>query len=649
MKESKLIKWIILLPILGVILTSFILTNIFISSIHEKHDIEIANLKHQHINNLKNSIQERIDHLAILLENAYHRQVKNSKHDVKNIVDLGYKIIENIYTQNKHLSKKELFKLIDIQMRDTRFFKNDSGYYFIYDLQDGISISLPSAPQLVGSSLKKLKDVNGKNLFDSYGAILEQHGEGFDTWYWNKPGSKVKLEKVGYVKKFAPLNIAIGTAIYTEDIQANIANNALDSIMKLHFADNSYVFVMNTQGTSLHHKVSAIIGIPLEQLDTTIQKNVHNIIQKAVSSTGSFLEYTQSKQLFEENISRKISYVKYVKELDWVIGTGLYTDRLNEEILKRSNVLNQKLQNDIKTIVIISLLVSIIVIIIVLILSKKLNNRFEYYSNKLEQSNNELKSVNSELEQKVEEQVANIREKDLILNQQSKLTAMGEMLGNISHQWRQPLSAISTLASGIVVQKEMGMISDKQLDEDLNSIVQSTQVLSQTIDDFRNFYSRNKQLSKFELQEAIDKVLNLVDANLKHYEIENIVDIDAVNVMTYKNELIQVILNILNNAKDALKDSSEKRYIFIQNSCDNNLVTLDIFDNAGGIDESIITKVFDPYFTTKGEEEGTGIGLYMSQNIVQKSLKGQLLVQNHEFTYQGVAYKGAKFSIILAL
>lgn len=647
MKDTNILRWIVILPIIAVVLTSVILTNIFISSIYDEHQREIHAIKTKHIDNLKNTIEERIEHLAILLENSYLRQLTSEQNDVKNIVDLGHRMLENIYLKNKHLPKKEIYKIINQNMHKIRFFDNNSGYYFIYDLEDGTSISLPSAPQLVGKSLVKLADKKGKNLFDSYGAILDKNGEGFDKWYWNKPNEKVHKEKIGYIKKFTPLNIGIGAAVYTEDIKASISTHALDSIKKLIFSDNSYIFVMNTQGTSLHHKKKEIINVPLEELDEKIQTNVKSIIKKAKESNGSFIEYTQSKKLFS-NPSKKISYIKYINSLDWIIGTGLYTDKLNEEITHKTTLIKKRLQENILTILLIASIVSITIIVLLIFMAKKINKRFKFYDIKLRDSNIELKQLNTQLEEKVQTQVKKIRQKDLMLNQQSKLSAMGEMIGNISHQWRQPLSAISTLASGILVQRQMGMIDEKQLEQDLDNIVTSTQVLSSTIDDFRNFYSAEKEKSQFDICELINKSINLVSANLDHYEVKLITSLDSIKINSFQNEVLQVLLNLINNAKDALKDRDSNRYIFINTfETDANLI-IEICDNANGIKDEYISQIFDPYFTTKGKE-GTGIGLYMSKNIIENSLKGSIKVTNKEFKFEDETYMGACFTITLPI
>ncbi len=646
--ETKIIKWIILLPIAGVILTSFILTNIFISSMHKTHNLELTNIEKNHINNLKNKIKERVENLSLLLNYNYEKEIKKEKAKVKDIVKIGFKKLDVIYNANKHLSYDEIYKKIDQELKDIRFF-NGNGYYFVHTL-DGTIVSLPANPKLVGTSIKNIVDKNGKNIYKSFKAVLQKTGQGFNQWYWNKLGSSKKLKKIGYVKKFTPLNLYIGTAVYLDDIKENISKNDTDFINTIDYKDDSYIFIMNTKGVALSHKNNSIIGIPLEKLDKKIQKNVQNIINKAISSNGTFIEYIQSENLFKTNkISKKISYIKHIPTLDWIIGTGLYTGEINQQIEKKRNELRLELENDIKTFIFVSTLVTFIVIILLILLSKKLKNIFQYYSENIEENNLKLKKLNYELEQQVKKQVSVMRQKDIILNQQSKLAAMGEMLGNIAHQWRQPLSAISTLASGIRVQKEVGVLDDAQLDKDLVGIVESTKILSNTIDDFRNFYSRDKSIQNFYIKNTVQKVLSLISANLTNHKIEVIQKIDEIELQSYENELIQVILNIINNAKDALQNEKKRKLIFIEASKKNNLLILKIYDNAGGIPNKIFNRVFEPYFTTKFKSQGTGIGLYMTKNIIDSSLNGKIEVENKEFSYENENYKGALFKIELPL
>jgi two-component system, sporulation sensor kinase A len=252
----------------------------------------------------------------------------------------------------------------------------------------------------------------------------------------------------------------------------------------------------------------------------------------------------------------------------------------------------------------------------------------------------------TELNKKNEELV----QKEKLLFQQAKLASMGEMIGNIAHQWRQPLSSISVLASGIKLQKELDILKDEDFIYSMDKIINTTQYLSQTIEDFRSFFdSKNSKITTFNIEESIEKTISLIDSQLKYKEIKIIKKIDNFKITTLENELIQVLVNILNNSKDALLEKEKEKFIQITSYKDLKLGYIEIIDNAGGIDSNIIDKIFEPYFTTKHKSLGSGIGLYMSEEIVKKHLKGKIFVENHSIEINKNTFIGAKFTIILPL
>ena len=236
-----------------------------------------------------------------------------------------------------------------------------------------------------------------------------------------------------------------------------------------------------------------------------------------------------------------------------------------------------------------------------------------------------------------------MQEKDRFLFQQSRLAAMGEMIGNIAHQWRQPLNEL-----GITVyqMKKLFLVNDKK-DDFLQSYEHSKDVIkrmSSTIEDFRNFFSPNKQKESFLLKDAIDELLRMMQGTIQrhalHVEVENRKD---AYIYGYFNEFNQVMLNLINNSKDAFNQRKiENREIKIVLDNDNGQNAVVYYsDNAKGIDENIIDKIFDPYFTTKHSSEGTGLGLYMSEMIIQKSMNGSIKAYNNK--------NGAVFEIKIPL
>jgi len=263
-----------------------------------------------------------------------------------------------------------------------------------------------------------------------------------------------------------------------------------------------------------------------------------------------------------------------------------------------------------------------------------------------------LKKLNKKLSKKISLEIKKNEEKNRILIQQSRMASMGEMLENIAHQWRQPLSTISVCASGIELKKRFNSLDDEEFFQSINHIKQATTYLSNTIDDFRNFFSNEKIISEISISQVINKALDLMSPTLNTHKVVVIKNTQETKFLSLENELIQVLMNILVNAKDALKekiDIKEKRYIFIYIYTEENNLIIKIKDNAKGIDEKIIDKVFEPYFTTKHKFNGTGIGLYMSKLLIDKHLKGKIEVSNNTFFYNDKEYLGAEFTITLPL
>ena len=221
-------------------------------------------------------------------------------------------------------------------------------------------------------------------------------------------------------------------------------------------------------------------------------------------------------------------------------------------------------------------------------------------------------------------------EKDRLLIQQSRQAAMGEMIGNIAHQWRQPLNNLSLLIQQAQIYYELGQFNREFLDENVKRSMEIIQHMSRTIDDFRNYFKPEKEKVEFRVHEAVAKTLSLMEGSFSQQQIS--IDVDAKEDPTiygYPNEFSQVLLNILINARDALTERRVDRpQVTIQIGTEDSRAVVTIADNAGGIPEEIIGKIFDPYFTTKGPQAGTGVGLFMSKSIIEKNMGGRLTARN---------------------
>ena len=242
----------------------------------------------------------------------------------------------------------------------------------------------------------------------------------------------------------------------------------------------------------------------------------------------------------------------------------------------------------------------------------------------------ELNLLNQQLDHRVKEEVNKRAEQEQMLIQQSRFAAMGEMIGNIAHQWRQPLNALGLLMQNIEFAYESNSLDEAYITRVVEKGNKLTLSMSRTIDDFRNFFKPNKELEVFSYAKAYESTIAMVGSSMTNSMIEIQEDIDeSVCINGFSSEFSQVILNILNNAKDALIEKNKgEKIVKVRIYQEDENAYFSIEDTAGGIKEDIIEKIFDPYFTTKDEGKGTGIGLYMSKTIIENNMNGTLKVQN---------------------
>lgn len=255
-----------------------------------------------------------------------------------------------------------------------------------------------------------------------------------------------------------------------------------------------------------------------------------------------------------------------------------------------------------------------------------------------------LSNLNRELEQRVQERTAaltketaerlqameELRKKDEILMQQSRQAAMGEMIGNIAHQWRQPLNAVGLLVQDLTLSYEYGNFSKAYLDSSSKKIMQLVRHMSQTIDDFRNFFTPDKDKCEFDPGQVVERTLTLIEGAMNNKGIRMEMSAQTAPAITgHPNEFSQVLLNIINNAMDALAEAGcSDPCVGVSVGTESGKAVVTIVDNGGGIPEEIMPRIFEPYFTTKEQGKGTGIGLFMAKNIVEKSMNGRLTVRN---------------------
>ncbi len=262
--------------------------------------------------------------------------------------------------------------------------------------------------------------------------------------------------------------------------------------------------------------------------------------------------------------------------------------------------------------------------------------RREQTLKELQQFKQEMEQMNATLQQKVEEEVRKNREKDFMLIEQSRYATMGEMLRNIAHQWRQPLNVLGLLLQDIQEAYTYGELNESYLRTSIQKCLAQIQHMSRTINDFRNFFKPHKEASFFRPVQAIRQALKIISASLDHYDVHlHVQNRTRAHMYGFPNEMSQVLINLLTNACEQFVERDVgRRIICIRTYADDSFIYIQVKDNAGGIDETIMPRMFEPYVTTK--KDGTGLGLYMSKMIVTK-MGGNLLVSSSK--------NGATFTI----
>jgi len=248
----------------------------------------------------------------------------------------------------------------------------------------------------------------------------------------------------------------------------------------------------------------------------------------------------------------------------------------------------------------------------------------------LRESEQKYRQLSEALEQRVQEAVAELREKDRILILQGRQAVMGEMISNIAHQWRQPLNMLALLVQDLQMTQKKEGLSDQFVEDNVRRSLEIIRQMSKTIDYFRYFFRSDTEQVEFRVLETIEKTLSLLEGSLNMHGIK--VELDHAGdpvVCGFPTEFVQVLLNLLINARDALvsRGTASPR-ITVRLSSEGERTVLTIADNAGGIPAGIIDRIFEPYFTTKGPEQGTGIGLFMCKTIIEKNMHGRLSVRN---------------------
>lgn len=591
------------------------------------------NKVYQDVKFVSESIEFQITRIENILKNSLEERIK-----------IALSTATHIYNTYKDTNTKEEIKEKISKALEVIKFNDNRGYYFMYDNKTKVIFGHPMKT-FIGKDMTNFTDARGRNLMETDAKILESSEIGFNKIYFTKPNNQaLQFPKITCITKFEPLDIVLGIGEYLDVIEKQTKKFVLQRFAHTHFnKGDKYIVILDVHDLKggddfatvlLNSNKPELVGRKVSDKGVDVKgnhfrKDFLDLIEKEGAGYTKYWYKKPSTKL----PALKMSYVYFQKEWNWIILSGFYYEDLEKQIAHMQKSITNHTHNTIYKTIYWVIFLSLFAIIIATLVSFKIDKTIKVYANTI------IKYKD------------NKRKQEQLMIQQSKMAALGEMLENIAHQWRQPLSVISTASTGAKIQKNMDCLTDSQLDSALTAINDSAQYLSNTIDDFRNFFQpTNGKMSEFYIQDTIDKTLKLITASFVTKEIKIIKDIKNFKLLSIENELIQVLINILNNSRDVLVElKNQKRLIFINTYTKEDNLIIEIKDNGKGIPIDIIEKIFEPYFTTKHKSKGTGIGLFMSEEIVRLHMKGSLTATNEKYIYDNTEYSGAKFTISISL
>ncbi|MGB5868414.1 MAG: cache domain-containing protein [Arcobacteraceae bacterium] len=383
----------------------------------------------------------------------------------------------------------------------------------------------------------------------------------------------------------------------------------LKLVQSIKYDATGYIFIINSNGQLIVNiNKNLLLKTKIKAYDKNeivLKKTIDQIMQKE----EGYISYmgilgTHSTQ------SEKISYVKKFKPWNWIVGYGFHPSDIQTVIDAKVVALKKEHQSYLQKFVSITIFISVILIVVLTLLSKKIQNIFIIYKQKLEIIEEEHKRKND------------------IINQQSKIADIGELLNMIAHQWRQPLSQINSLTLNMYMEQKSGSLNEQKLKQAINDIENTTQYLSQTIDDFSKFFVQECNEKNFVVNKAIGHCLNIVNPSLQRIDMQ--IDFQSKKCVNgYRTLFQQVILSLITNSLDSFntKTISTPNIDILTYDMDE-FICIEISDNAGGIEEQYFSKIFDLYFSTKRKNTPTGMGLYIAKKIVNQHFNGDIFATN---------------------
>ena len=596
LNDKKLIPYlIVVVPLVLVLSVSFFITTFYLNKVTNYFAQAKENSIKDYIDLQKAQSEQMTNQLTLLFEYTNNRVEPLIQKELRSEVELAYKIAQKIYKKYKgKKSSKEIKQRIKDSLSEM-VYNDKSGHVFVTDFQAN---AILNGSRLSDSEISRYRDADHRSIILEEIHKVRKYGEGFLSSNRYLDDEK----EIIFVKDLEIYNWYIGSSDLLSAQRIKLKSDLLEMVKSIPIEKSDFIGVYENE-EKLY--LSVDFDIKIQELDKDGKWHKHQI-------------------------KNYHYFAKYYKEFNWSLLYGFNTSTMSAQAKEKHEKLELMLEDELSFIIKATAFIVLLIVLFSLLLSVKINKIFKHYQNEVESRTKELERLNSSLEVRVIQELNAHRQKDKMLTQSAKMAEMGDMLSMIAHQWRQPLNQMSFVVMNIESAYEYDELTEDYLTTKVKEANELLEFMSVTIDDFKNYFAPDKEKTSELINDVINQAISLIKKTLDSESIELELEFSSQKeVLIYKNEFIQVVLNLIKNARDALRDLDvENPKIIIKTQDTDFGLNVSFSDNGGGIKEDILEKIFEPYFSTKDEKNGTGLGLYMSKMIIEEHMGGELNVVN---------------------
>ncbi len=569
LSKRRLIILIVLFP-LTVLLVYGFMTYLFLSYIQQDDmDKEVLNFEKSFVDIEKERLKEKVNSLTQYISYYDEKSSDKIKKDIRSIVNVSADIVNNIYRKYRgKLEWKDIQKIILAALKDIKYADN-YGHLFIINKKG-------YAYQHFDKNLERkvildIEDDYGKKFVREFNEVIAQDGYGFVGYNWYKPNNYTNsmYYKISYIKKLNCYNWYIGAGAYIDEIQEFAKQDILKYLKSNALFTDGYFFIIDGNANPIFYP-----------------KNKEKLPLKQFTKIGSHVD------------GENMYHINYISNYNWYLVAARSLEHIGQDIDKKREKDIGKREMNMQTNLLLLGLAWLISMLLSLYLSTIIYRQIRGYEKQINQSNDKMMF-------------------------QSKQALIGELFSMIAHQWRQPINKIASIIALVRFELENDKISKEDLDKNFEEIEDSIEFMSETIDDFRTFYKPTTSTKLVNLKTLITRSIFFLKNSIQKHDIKVVTELEDIEMELYRNEFLQVMLNLIKNGIDAIGDQGVLIIKLYKHQGDKVIISV---ENSGkSIDKDVMKKIFEPYFTTK--DDSMGLGLYMTKIIVEKHMKGEIVVE----------------------